>query len=57
MSAEQADVIAAAGLGALVSSRILWLLGMTTAVVDDQALVPVWVDMMTALIGQVAGGP
>jgi len=52
MSAGQADVIAAAGLGALVSSRILRLLGMTTAAVDDQALVPVWVDMMTVLIGE-----
>jgi AcrR family transcriptional regulator len=54
MSADQASVIAAAGLGALVSSRILRLLGMTTVVVDDQALVPVWVDMMTSLIGQLA---
>lgn len=52
MSAEQANVIAAAGFGALVSSRILRLLGMATSAVDDQALVLVWVDMMTVLIGQ-----
>jgi AcrR family transcriptional regulator len=50
MSAEQATAIAAAGLGALMSSRILRVLGMTTVIVDDQALIAVWVDMMLALI-------
>lgn len=54
MPAEQARAVAAVGLGALVSSRLLRMLGMTTAVVDDETLVPVWVDMMTALIGQMA---
>jgi AcrR family transcriptional regulator len=51
MSPDQASAVAAAGLGALVSSRILRVLGMTTVIVDDQALIPVWVDMMLALIG------
>jgi AcrR family transcriptional regulator len=52
MSADQARAVAAVGLGALVSSRILTVLGMTSVTVDDQALVPIWVDMMLALIGQ-----
>jgi AcrR family transcriptional regulator len=50
MPAEQARTVAAVGLGALVSSRILRVLGMTTVVVDDEALVPVWVDMMAGLM-------
>jgi AcrR family transcriptional regulator len=54
MSPEQATAAAATGLGALVSSRILRLLGMTTVIADDQALIPVWVDMMLALIDQMA---
>jgi AcrR family transcriptional regulator len=52
MSAEQARTVAAVGLGALVSSRILRLLGMTAVVVDDEALLPVWVDMMAGLMSR-----
>jgi len=50
LSAAQARAVAAAGLGALLSSRILPVLGMSSVTVDDQVLVPVWVDMMLALI-------
>jgi hypothetical protein len=46
-----ARAAATVGLGALLSSRILPVLGMTSVTVEDQVLVPVWVDMMLALIG------
>jgi AcrR family transcriptional regulator len=52
MSDDQARAVAAVGLGALVSSRILTVLGMTSVTVDDQVLVPIWVSMMLALISQ-----
>jgi len=51
MSAHEATAVAATGLGALISSRILRILGITTIIVDDQALIAIWVDMMVALIG------
>jgi AcrR family transcriptional regulator len=51
LSAAQARAAATAGLGALLSSRILPVLGMTSVAVDDEALVAVWVEMMLALIG------
>jgi hypothetical protein len=35
-----------------VASRILAVLGMTTARVDDQILVNTWADMMIALTGR-----
>jgi AcrR family transcriptional regulator len=50
MPAQQARAVATIGLGALLSSRLLTVLGMTSVAVDDQILVPVWVDMMIGLI-------
>jgi AcrR family transcriptional regulator len=50
MPAQQARAVATIGLGALLSSRLLAVLGMTSVAVDDQILVPVWVDMMIGLI-------
>lgn len=54
MSAGQARAVAVIGLGALVSSRILRVLGMTTVTVEDETLVSVWVDMMAGLIARAA---
>lgn len=50
LSPDKARAVAAIGLGALISSRVLPLLGMTTLTVDDGVLVDAWADMMTALI-------
>jgi AcrR family transcriptional regulator len=51
LTPQRAEAVAAVGLGALVASRILAVLGMTTARVDDQILVNTWADMMIALTG------
>jgi AcrR family transcriptional regulator len=50
LTPDKAKAVAAIGLGALISSRVLPLLGMTTLTVDDGVLVDTWADMMTALI-------
>jgi AcrR family transcriptional regulator len=50
LTPDKAKAVAAIGLGALISSRVLPLLGMTTLTVDDGTLVDTWADMMTALI-------
>ena len=47
----KAKVVATIGLGALISSRVLAILGLTSISVDEQALVDTWSDMMIALIG------
>lgn len=51
MSADRARSVSAVGLGALLSPRILSVLGMTSVGIDDDAFVQTWVDMMIALIG------
>lgn len=51
LTPDRATAVAAIGLGALMASRVLAVLGMTTARVDDQILVDTWADMMIALTG------
>lgn len=51
MLADRARVVSAVGLGALLSPRILSVLGMTSITIDDESFVQTWVDMMIALIG------
>lgn len=55
MSADQAMSVSAVGLGALLSPRILSVLGMTSVGIDDDTFVRTWVDMMVALIGGTGG--
>jgi len=50
--ADRAAAVAAVGLGALLSSRVLAALAMTSVTVDDQAFVQAWVDMMIMTIGE-----
>ena len=50
LTPERAKAVTAIGLGSLISSRVLPLLGMTTLAIDDSAFVETWVDMMAALI-------
>lgn len=48
---ERAEALAAVGLGALLSSRLLTgVLGVTPTGVDDETFVATWVDMMTRAI-------
>lgn len=49
---DRARALAAIGLSALISSRILSLLGLTSISIDDDALVAAWTDMMIATITQ-----
>ncbi|MEV1179250.1 hypothetical protein [Nonomuraea sp. NPDC049784] len=48
LAPERAEAVAAVGLGALLSSRLLTgVLGVTPTGVDDETFVTTWVDMMT----------
>ncbi|WP_345460380.1 TetR/AcrR family transcriptional regulator [Actinoallomurus oryzae] len=52
LPAERAEAVAAIGLGALVSARLLTgVLGAAPTGVDDETFVTTWVDMMTNAIG------
>ncbi|HEX4345457.1 MAG TPA: TetR family transcriptional regulator [Solirubrobacteraceae bacterium] len=56
LAREEADAIAAAGLGSLLSSHLLRdVLGVPFPV-DDEALVDAWVLMMSATLAAVGGG-
>jgi len=57
MIADRARAVSVVGLGALLSPRLLSVLGMTCVPIDDEDFVRTWVDMMMALIAEDGAGP
>jgi AcrR family transcriptional regulator len=55
LPAERANAIAAVGLGSLLSSRLLSEVLGVPALVEDEALVTTWVQMMLAALAGAAG--